>query len=111
MESIPLSRYIQGIREVLRRNGCREQYIQLRRNGLSAEVEFFILSSSRSILHFVSEIQDCDDNLIDIKQIRIRNSEEANRVQTTIRFDSGIELKQDTCILQNMKSRKFRLHK
>lgn len=107
MENIPLSKYIQGIREVLRRNGCREQYIQLRRNGLSAEVEFFILSSSRSILHFISEIQDCDDNLIDIKQIRIRNSEEASRVQTTIRFDSGIELKQDDMHLAEYEEQKI----
>ncbi|MDO4505667.1 MAG: hypothetical protein Q4B64_01830 [Spirochaetales bacterium] len=90
-----LSEYIKGIRNVLRKNNCAEQYIQLRGKEKNAEVEFFILSSSRSILNFIKEIQDEGESLVDIKSLRIRNSEDRNRIQTTVCFDSGIELKKE----------------
>lgn len=92
MKNVSLSEYITEIRTVLHKNGCNEQYIQLRENNNSAEVEFFILSSSRNILNFINEIQSGENNLIDIKQLHIRNSEDQSKIQTTICFDSKIEL-------------------
>ena len=94
-QDIQLSEYIKKIRIVLHKNNCQEQYIQLKGKDKNAETEFFILSSSRNILNFINEIQSEENNLIDIKSIRIHNSEERNRIQTTICFDTGIELKQD----------------
>lgn len=95
MSEVPLSEYVKNIRDILRKNNCSEQYIQLRGKEKSAQVEFFILSSSKSILQFISEIQNGEENLIDIKSIKIHNSREQDKMQTTICFDSGIELKQD----------------
>lgn len=95
MGETPLSEYVKNIRDVLRKNNCSEQYIQLRGKEKSAQVEFFILSSSKNILQFISEIQSGEENLIDIKSIKIHNSKEQSKMQTTICFDSGIELKQD----------------
>lgn len=95
MQTLQLSEYIRGIRETLRKAGCSEQYIQLRGKEKSTEVEFFILSSSRDILNFINKIQERENNLVDIKQIRIRNSVERDRLQTTICFDSGIMPKQN----------------
>ena len=89
-----LSEYIKSIREILHKDKGSEQYIQIRGSGDNAEIEFFILSSSRNILNFISDIQKQEDNLVDVKQLRIRNSEIADRVQTTISFDSGINVKQ-----------------
>lgn len=95
LQEKPLSEYIKDIRNVLRKNNCLEQYIQLRGKEKNAEVEFFILSSSRNLLNFINEIQKGDGNIMYIKSLRIRNSEDRNRIQTTIRFDSGIELKKE----------------
>ena len=95
MRDIQLSEYIKNIRDALHKNNCHEQYIQLRGKDKNAEVEFFILSTSKNILNFINEIQRGDDNLIDIKNLRIHNNEERNRIQTTVYFDTGIELKQD----------------
>lgn len=92
---LSISEYITGIRNILHTNKCNEQYIQIRGSKESTEVEFFILSTSRNILRFLYEIQNENNNLIDIKQLRIRNSEIADKVQTTICFDSGIELKNE----------------
>ena len=94
-QAVQLSEYIKNIRTVLHKNNCHEQYIQLRGKDNNAEIEFFVLSTSRNILNFINEIQNEENNLIDIKNIRIHNSEERNRIQTTICFDTGIELKQD----------------
>lgn len=94
-QDIQLSEYIKKIRIVLHKNNCQEQYIQLKGKDKNAETEFFVLSSSRNILNFINEIQSEENNLIDIKSIRIHNSEERNRIQTTICFDTGIELKQE----------------
>lgn len=90
-ENQKLSAYIERIRKTLRTNGCAEQYIQLRGTDNSAEVEFFVLSSSRNMLKFLQCIQEDADFIFDIKQIRIRNSELLDRVQTTVCFDSGIK--------------------
>ena len=48
---------------------------------------------------FTSSGTILENNLIDVKNIRIHNSEERNKIQTTICFDTGIELKQDDGIL------------
>lgn len=95
LKHTPLSTYIKNIRNTLHKNNCHEQYIQLHGNGNSAEVEFYVLSSSRSILNFISELQGADDCLIDIKRMRIRNSERQDKIQTTLFFESGIDLKQE----------------
>lgn len=94
LKNTPLSTYIKNIRDMLHKNNCHEQYIQLHGNGDSAEVEFYVLSSSKSILDFISELQDADDCLVDIKRMRIRNSEQQDKLQTTLFFESGIDLKQ-----------------
>lgn len=94
-----LSEYIKTIRSILHKNNCQEQYIQLRRKDNNAEIEFFVLSSSRNILNFLKRIQNEESNLFDIKNIRIHNGEERNRIQTTICFDTGIELRQEDGIL------------
>ena len=93
-----LSEYIAQIRDYLHKNGCNEQYIQLHSVDKTSEVEFFILSSSTGILKFLEQIQKTDDNLFDIKQLRIRNSEERNRIQTTVCFKSWIDL--DDSVMQ-----------
>lgn len=95
LSSIALSDYIKNIRDILHKNNCNEQYIQLRGKNKNAEVEFYILSTSKNILNFIKEIQNNEDNLIDIKRLKIFNSNDRNRIQTTIVFDSGIEFKQD----------------
>ena len=87
LRALRLSDYIKGIRDLLRRNGCSEQYIQLRGGEKTTEVEFFVLSSSRSILNFIKAVQDGEDNLVDIRQIRIRNSEVSQR-KTTVFFQN-----------------------
>lgn len=98
-KDIQLSEYIGKIRAALHKNSCQEQYIQLRSKEKKAEIEFFVLSSSRAILNFLNEIQSKENSLVDVKSIRIHNSEERNGMQTTICFDTGIELKQADRIL------------
>lgn len=98
-KDIQLSEYIGKIRTSLHKNNCQEQYIQLRGKEKNAEIDFFVLSASWNILNFIKEIQSEENNLIDVKNIRIHNSEERNKIQTTICFDTGIELKQDDGIL------------
>lgn len=95
LSSIALSDYIKNIRDILHKNNCNEQYIQLRGKNKNAEVEFYILSTSKNILNFIKEIQNNEDNLIDIKRVKLFNSNDRNRIQTTIVFDSGIEFEQD----------------
>lgn len=109
LRALRLSEYIKGIRDLLRRNGCAEQYIQLRGGEKTTEVEFFVLSSSRSILNFIKAVQDGEDNLVDIRQIRIRNSEVRNRVQTSICFDSGIEPKDNDGLFPEYSGKKIGL--
>lgn len=109
LRALRLSEYIKGIRDLLRRNGCAEQYIQLRGGEKTTEVEFFVLSSSRSILNFIKTVQDGEDNLVDIRQIRIRNSEVRNRVQTSICFDSGIEPKDNDGLFPEYSGKKIGL--
>lgn len=87
-----LSEYIAEIRKCLHVNGCNEQYIQLHSVDKMTEVEFFILSSSSGILNFLDSIQKDEENLFDIKQVKIRNNEDRNRIQTTICFKSWIDL-------------------
>ena len=99
LRDIQLSEYIGKIRAALHKNNCQEQYIQLRGKEKNAEIEFFVLSSSRAVLNFLNEIQDGENNLIDVKNIRIHNSEERNGMQTAICFDTGIELKQENGII------------
>lgn len=88
---ISLSEYIKNIRSILHKNKCSEQYIQIREREDSAEIEFYLFSTSKDIINFINEIQKEEGNLIDIKQIRIRNSETPDKIQTTIFFDSGIK--------------------
>jgi hypothetical protein len=103
INEIPLSEYIAIIRNTLHENGCMEQYIQLRGNDKSAEIEFLIVSSSRNILTFINEIQKEDDNLINIKSIKLHNSEEKNHIQTIICFDSGIGIEDNEIKLSEYK--------
>lgn len=94
MREAALSDYIKTVRAAMHKNGCGERNIQLRGNSDSAEIEFFIVSDSRGVLNFIKEIQEGEESLVDIKRLSIRNSENRNGVQTTICFDTGIELKQ-----------------
>lgn len=106
---IALSDYIKNIRDILRKNSCYEQYIQLRGKNKNAEVEFYVLSTSKNILNFIKEIQNNDNNLIDIKIVKIFNSDDRNRIQTTIIFDSGIGFEQDNNQLTEYVDRKIEL--
>lgn len=99
LKDIQLSEFLKNIRAALHKNSCQEQYIQLRSKEKNVELEFFVLSSSRAILNFLNEIQSKENSLVDVKSIRIHNSEERNGMQTTICFDTGIELKQADRIL------------
>ncbi|MGN0732531.1 MAG: hypothetical protein ACI4MA_11605 [Treponema sp.] len=99
LKDIQISEYLKNIRAALHKNSCQEQYIQFRSKEKNAEIEFFVLSSSRAILIFLNEIQSKENSLVDVKSIRIHNSEERNGMQTTICFDTGIELKQADGIL------------
>jgi len=91
MKSVSLSEYIKNIRESLRKNGCSEQYIQVKESDGILDVEFFMVSSSRSLLEFLRNVQDKEDGPVDIKRIRIRNSLDKARVQTTVTFYTGID--------------------
>ncbi len=106
-QSKRLSEYIKNIRNVLHKNNCHEQYIQLRGNADSAEVEFYILSSSKNILTFINAIQSGQENLTDIKSLRIYNTPENNRIQTTVCFDTGIELKKDDSMIAEYADKKI----
>ena len=95
IKALKLSEYIRTVRAVLREDGCTEEYIQLKGNGNATEIEFFIISSSSGILKFIKDIQKEPENLFDIKQIKIRNSEDRNRIQTTVCFDVKVKLDSD----------------
>lgn len=99
-KDVLLSEYIKGIRNGFSKYGIKEQYIQIRENNGKADVEFFVLSSSRAVLGFLNFIDE--DN---IKRLSIRNSEEQERVQTTLCFDSGIEFTKDENSKDNLKEK------
>lgn len=109
MRNRSLSEYIKSIRGTMHKYSCSEQYIQLKGRNDSAEIEFFVLSSSRSLLNFIREIQEGDGNLIDIKSFTFRNSENRGRLQTTVCFDTGIELKRNDPMLAEYTGRKIEL--
>ena len=94
-----VSEYIKSMRDALRKNSCSEQYIQLKGNDGSAEIEFFILSESKNILNFIKEIQTGEDSLIDIKSFVLRNNGRLGQIQATICFDTGIELSRNGSML------------
>lgn len=93
-QGITVSEYIKNIRSIMHKNSCNVQYIQLKGKSGNAEIEFFVLSSSKNILNFIREIQEGEENLIDIKSFALRNSEDRGRIQTTVCFDTGIKFKQ-----------------
>ena len=94
-----VSEYIKSMRDALRKNSCSEQYIQLKGNDGSAEIEFFILSESKNILNFIKEIQTGEDSLVDIKSFVLRNNGRLGQIQATICFDTGIELSRNSSML------------
>lgn len=90
-KEIAISEYIKNIRNIMHKYSLNEQYIQLKGNDKSAEIEFFVYSNSQNLLRFIKEIQNENNSLVDIKHLVIRNSEMPDKIQTTIIFDSGIE--------------------
>lgn len=95
MRSRTLSEYIKEVRNSLHENSCSEQYIQIKGKDDHAEIEFFILSGSRGILNFIRAVQQEDESLFDVKSFMLRNSEDRGRLQTTVCFDTGIELRRN----------------
>ena len=93
----------------MHKNSCNVQYIQLKGKSGNAEIEFFVLSSSKNILNFIREIQEGEENLIDIKSFALRNSEDRGRIQTTVCFDTGIEFKQNDTPLSEYAGKKIDL--
>ncbi len=106
MQNVTLSEYINKIRKLMHKNSCSEQYIQLKENKKDAEVEFFVLSASKNILNFIKEIQNEDENLIDIKSFALRNSENPERLQTTICFETGIQLMENDQMISEYTGKK-----
>lgn len=107
IKALKLSEYIRTVRAVLREDGCTEEYIQLKGNGNATEIEFFIISSSSGILKFIKDIQKEPENLFDIKQIKIRNSEDRNRIQTTVCFDVKVRLDSDKNEITELSDEEF----
>lgn len=107
--SMKLSEYIGKIREVLRKSGCTEEYIQIKGTGISTEIQFFIISSSSEILSFLKSIQDESENLFDISQVKIRNSEDRNNIQTTVCFDSCISLDAEKRAIEELKDEEYQI--
>lgn len=93
----------------MREDGCTEEYIQLKGNGNATEIEFFIISSSSEILKFIKDIQKEPENLFDIKQIKIRNSEDRNRIQTTVCFDVKVTLDLDKNEITELSDEEFQI--
>lgn len=108
-QGITVSEYIKNIRSIMHKNSCNVQYIQLKGKSGNAEIEFFVLSSSKNILNFIREIQEGEENLIDIKSFALRNSEDRDRIQTTVCFDTGIEFKQNDTPLSEYAGKKIDL--
>ncbi|WP_296663105.1 MULTISPECIES: hypothetical protein [unclassified Treponema] len=108
-QGITLSEYIKNIRNIMHKNSCNEQYIQIKGKSGNAEIEFFVLSGSKGILNFIREIQEGDENLIDIKSFALRNSENRSRIQTTVCFDTGIKFKQNDALLSEYTDKKIDL--
>ena len=109
MQTVSLSEYIKNIRGTMHKNLCGEQYIQLKGKDNGTEIEVFVLSNSRSLLNFIKEIQEGDENLIDINSFTFRNSDSRDRLQTTICFDTGIELKRNDSLLAEYIDKKIEL--
>ena len=108
-QGITVSEYIKNIRSIMHKNSCNVQYIQLKGKSGNAEIEFFVLSSSKNILNFIREIQEGEENLIAIKSFALRNSEDRGRIQTTVCFDTGIEFKQNDTPLSEYAGKKIDL--
>ena len=89
-----ISEYISNIRSCLHKNGCSEQYVQVKGEKENLNVEVFVLSSAKSLLNFLSEIQSGEENLFDIKSFHLRNSENQTKLQSVILFNSGINIKE-----------------
>lgn len=109
IKALKLSEHIRTVRAVLREDGCTEEYIQLKGNGNATEIEFFIISSSSEILKFIKDIQKEPENLFDIKQIKIRNSEDRNRIQTTVCFDVKVTLDSDKNEITELSDEEFKI--
>lgn len=91
-----LSDYIKVIRDCVRCNGCREQYLQVKGEKNNLEVELMFYSYAKEALSFIKEIQNQDNDLVDIKKLQIRNSQTPSKVQTNITFVTGIDIKENT---------------
>lgn len=89
-----ISEYISSIRSCLHKNGCSEQYVQVKGEKENLNVEVFVLSSAKSLLNFLSDIQSGEENLFDIKSFHFRNSENQTKLQSVILFNSGISIKE-----------------
>lgn len=101
---IALSDYIRQIREELKKNHCVEQYIQLRGEKKNIEIECFVYSTSKNILNFLKQIQEIGIPFYEIKAVKIRNNQYQEKIQTTVIFASGIELKeQELLVTENQK--------
>lgn len=88
-----LSDYIMTLRNCMRKTHCQEQYIQMKGESDNREVELLVYSTATEILSFLKQIQAGEDNLFDIKTLRIRNSENLNNIQTLILFNTGIPIR------------------
>lgn len=98
-ERILLPDYVKHIRDILHSNACNEQYIQLRNADESAEVEIFVQAKSNKILSFLKKIQEDNECLYDIKQLKIRNRG-GGEIQTTLCFDSRIKTEKVSSVLK-----------
>lgn len=98
-----LSDYIKRIRECIHNNDCNEQYLQVKGGENNLEVELMLYSYAEDVLSFIKEIQNENNEIIDIKKLRIRNSDNASRIQTNITFATGIDVKENAQLLAGEK--------
>lgn len=101
MEKISVSEYTKNIREKLRQFLCSEQYIQYKTESDIAVLECLFNSTSANLLKFLDNIQNennkfSSDFVVSISGIRIRNSDNPNNIQTTIKFWTGIKHNDDS---------------
>lgn len=85
-----LSEYILELREIAHKNGCNEQYMQIKNTGEFTGVECFFESNSSDLLNFLESIQESV-----INSCKIRNFSGQKNLQTTILFDTGIKTDKD----------------
>lgn len=92
-----LSSYTRIIRNKLHDYNCKELFFQHRSDSGIVILETLIESKSENILQFICNVQNNEENLMEIKSLRIRNISN-EKIQASIQFYTGILLKENNAI-------------